>query len=170
MNAADTVFTGGVVHTFDPDRPRAEALAVAGGRIVAVGDRREIETLAGPSTRRIALDGAAVLPGFNDAHVHVWKVGQLRTTLLDLRDTPSLDELYREVTRRARRAGPGEWILGRGWNEAQLDERDGPTRQGLDRAAPPSCSRARVRTSTRPTAPRWPRRGSGRRPKRRPEV
>ncbi|KPV53472.1 hypothetical protein SE17_09485, partial [Kouleothrix aurantiaca] len=70
---ADTIFTGGTIHTMDPARPRASALAVAGETILALGEDAEIERLAGPSTRRIALGGRTLVPGFNDSHVHLWK-------------------------------------------------------------------------------------------------
>lgn len=62
-----------------------EALLIRDGRIAAVGRLSEVEHLVTPDTQRIHLEGRTLLPGFNDAHVHIWKVGQLRTTLLDLR-------------------------------------------------------------------------------------
>ena len=110
-------------------------MAVRDGRIAAIGRRSEVEAQAAAGTRRIDLGGGTVLPGFNDAHVHVWKTGQLQTTLLDLRGIASLDGVYAAVTQRARSIPRGDWILGRGWNEAALAGST-PTRAGLDRAAP----------------------------------
>ena len=131
---ADLLLHGARFHTLD-GRPPAEAMAVRDGRIAAVGRRADVEGLAGAGTRRVDLGGGAVLPGFDDAHVHVWKVGQLQTALIDLRGTASLDAVYAAVTRRARDIPRGGWILGRGWNEAALGGST-PTRTGLDRAAP----------------------------------
>ena len=73
----DVVLIGGTIHTIDPPRPPATALAIAGNRITAVGDDTMIAALAGPATRRIELAGGTVVPGFNDAHVHLWKEGML---------------------------------------------------------------------------------------------
>lgn len=134
--SAELLVHGGTIHTMDPARPHAEALAIAEGRIAAVGSLSDVSALAGPGTRRMDLAGATVLPGFNDAHVHVWKIGQLCTNVLDLRAATSLTEVYREVGARASTLGRGAWIVGRGWNEAALVEGSGPDRAGLDRAAP----------------------------------
>src|SRR4051794_4577086 len=73
------ILTGGTLHTIDPSRPHATALAIAGERILAVGDDQAITALAGPDTRRLDLAGRTVVPGFNDSHVHLWKVGMLLT-------------------------------------------------------------------------------------------
>ncbi|WP_243093771.1 amidohydrolase [Thermus thalpophilus] len=78
--------------------------------------------------------GEAILPGFHDAHVHVWKVGQLLTDLLDLRSVGSWAELERLLAERHRRLPQGVWLLGRGWNEAVLG--GVPNRAFLDRVAP----------------------------------
>jgi cytosine/adenosine deaminase-related metal-dependent hydrolase len=67
----DLVLTGGKVFTADSTRPWAQALAIRGERIVAVGTSEQVERLAGPATRRIALGGRVVIPGINDAHEHV---------------------------------------------------------------------------------------------------
>nr|HRC76288.1 amidohydrolase family protein [Kouleothrix sp.] len=74
---ADTILSGGVIHTMDPARPRASALALAGATILEVGDDAAVERLAGAHTRRIDLAGRALVPGFNDAHIHLWKEGML---------------------------------------------------------------------------------------------
>ena len=113
----------------------ADAMAVRDGTIAAVGRLADAEAALGAGARRIDLGGATVLAGFHDPHVHVWKVGQLMTSLLDLRGLTSLDAVYAAVSRRAADAPRGAWLLGRGWNEAELGGRR-PTREGLDRAAP----------------------------------
>ncbi len=132
----DSVFYNGTLLTQDPALPRVEALAVTDGRIETVGSRGDIEALAGPGTERIDLEGRTLVPGFNDSHVHVWKVGQLLTGILDLRATGSLEELKASVRRRDRELPEGAWLLGRGYNEQFLAEGRQPTRWDLDLAAP----------------------------------
>ncbi|GAA6736502.1 amidohydrolase [Thermus oshimai] len=79
-------------------------------------------------------EGEVVLPGFHDAHVHIWKIGQLLTDLLDLRGVGSLEALKRLLQERDRLLPPGAWVLGRGWNEALLGA--WPTRAFLDGILP----------------------------------
>ena len=91
---ADLVFVNGNLLTQDPARPRAAALAVDdGGRIAAVGSRVDVEPAVRPGTRVVDLGGRTLVPGFNDAHAHAWKLGQLLTSVLDLRGTDSLASL-----------------------------------------------------------------------------
>ncbi|HEY7699863.1 MAG TPA: amidohydrolase family protein, partial [Vicinamibacteria bacterium] len=132
---ADAVFYNGTLLTQDPAHPRAEALAVTNGRIEAVGSRDDVLNLAGPETKRIDLEEGTLVPGFNDSHVHVWKVGQLLTEILDLRSTASLEELKASVRSRDRELPDGAWLLGRGYNEQVLAEGRQPTRWDLDLAA-----------------------------------
>ena len=131
----DTILVNAAVITQDPRRPRAEALAIANGRICAVGSQAEICALEGPGTARVDLGRRTVVPGFNDAHVHVWKVGHLLTSMLDLRGIRSLGLIQSAVREFAARPGDG-WIVGRGYNEAALEEGRSPTRFDLDAAAP----------------------------------
>jgi predicted amidohydrolase YtcJ len=131
---ADSVFYNGTLLTQDSALPRAEALAVKNGRIQAVGARGDVESLAGPGTERIDLEGRTLVPGFNDSHVHVWKVGQLLAGILDLRATKSLEELKASVRRRDHELPEGAWLLGRGYNEQFLAEGRQPTRWDLPRA------------------------------------
>jgi predicted amidohydrolase YtcJ len=80
----------------------------------------------------VDLGGQTLVPGFCDAHAHVWKIGHLLTTLLDLRRVNSLAALGARLRDRAARVPPGTWIQGRGYNEARFAEGRGPTRQDLD--------------------------------------
>lgn len=136
MNPCDVLVTGGLIRTLGAAAPVAEALAVRDGRVVAVGRASDVDPLAGPRTRRLHLEGGVLLPGFVDAHVHVWKVGQLLTGVLDLRGLGSLDAVYAAVADRVRDTPRGSWIVGRGWNEVAFPDRARPTRAGLDRVAP----------------------------------
>ena len=106
----------------------ASSMAVKDGRIVALDDSRVT------ATQTLDLEGKRVYPGWNDAHVHVWKVGHLRTTMLDLRDAQTLEEVYALVAKRAATLEPDMWLLGRGWNEAKIG--GSPERLALDAAAP----------------------------------
>lgn len=121
-----------MVLTQDPVSPRAEALAVAGGRIVAVGRDDDVLALEGPGTRRVALGGRALVPGFDDAHAHLWKVGHLLTTLLDLRGVTDLGELRTRLQERSATLPEGAWLLGRGYDEQRLREGRPPTLAELD--------------------------------------
>ncbi len=131
---ADLLFHNGAILTMNSS-VQPEALAVADGKILALGSKSELEHLVNSSTKIIDLAGSALLPGFNDAHVHVWKVGHLRTTMLDLREQTTLEGVYAAVRERAAQLTPGTWLLGRGWNEAKL-EGGAPDKAGLDAASP----------------------------------
>jgi predicted amidohydrolase YtcJ len=130
----DSIFFNGTLLTQDPAKPRAEALAVDGGRIAAVGTREDIGNLAGPHTRPFDLGGRTLIPSFNDAHVHVWKLGHLLTTMLDLRGVESIGELQEMLRAASLRLPSDAWLLGRGYNEARMKEGRQPTRADLDAA------------------------------------
>ena len=134
MTLADAVYYGGTIHTLDAENTTVHALAVKGGRVLASGTLRALRPHIAPWTRLHDLAGAVAVPGLNDAHVHVWKVGQLQTTSLDLRGETSPDELYRRVRERAATLKPGQWLIGRGWNEALLG--GPPAKAALDAACP----------------------------------
>jgi predicted amidohydrolase YtcJ len=137
VNAAQIIFTNGKILTVDPKDTVAEAVAVSGNRIVAVGRPQEMERLRTPDTRTVDLAGRTLLPGFNDAHAHPGYYGAVR---LQMRCGPnemsSIEELKAEVRKRAQQLPKGEWILGRGYDEKRLTERRHPTRYDLDEAAP----------------------------------
>ncbi|MEP7187964.1 MAG: amidohydrolase [Roseiflexaceae bacterium] len=133
----DVILLGGTIHTIDPTHPQATALAIAGDRIIAVGDDAAIDALAGPGTRRIELAGHTVVPGFNDAHVHLWKEGMLLSQVnARPASAPSVEALVDAFAVRAAQTPAGQWIEGRGYDETRLDERRHPTRHDLDLAAP----------------------------------
>jgi predicted amidohydrolase YtcJ len=114
----------------------ASAVLVRDGRIAAVGSSADVLRGAPAGAVRIDLAGRTLIPGFNDAHAHIWKIGHLLTTMLDLRRVTGLDMLVDAVARFGERLPPGRWLLGRGYNEALLDVRRPPTRRDLDRASP----------------------------------
>ena len=113
---ADLVLSHAVVRTVDPDRPRAAAVAIRGGRIVAVGSDEEVASLVGPATRVRDLAGRTVVPGFYDAHAHLLGMGFARLDV-DLEGARSYDEVVERVAAAVKTRSPGEWIRGRGWHE-----------------------------------------------------
>jgi len=127
---ADLVLTGGAVYTVDAARRWADAVAVRAGRIAAVGTAAEIRDLVGPRTRALELEGRLVLPGFQDAHLHVPSGGlyQLRCELHGTTDRRA----YLELVRRYADEHPeAEWILGGGWSMDSFPE-GVPHRSDLD--------------------------------------
>jgi predicted amidohydrolase YtcJ len=132
--SADLVFRGGHVHTVDPGRPRAEAVAVQAGRIVAVGEEGEIKPWISPRTRVVHLKGGLLVPGFQDAHVHPLHggIGRLRCDLHDSRGRAGvLDTIRRYVTDHP----DLPWILGAGWYMSDFPGGT-PTREELDILVP----------------------------------
>lgn len=117
-------------------QPVAGAVGIRDGRIAAVGRVEDVMHAAGATAGRVDLAGRTLVPGLNDAHAHIWKIGHLLTTMLDLRGVESIDELTERVRRFGRRLPEGSWLLGRGYNEAAMAERRPPTRADLDRASP----------------------------------
>jgi predicted amidohydrolase YtcJ len=131
----DVVLYNGNVLT--QSRPSsAQAIAVRNGRIAHVGPNAEVRAAADATTRQIDLAGRTVVPGMNDAHAHIWKIGHLLTSMLDLRRVAGLDELASRVKAFSARLPPGAWLLGRGYNEAAMTEQRAPTRTELDHAEP----------------------------------
>jgi predicted amidohydrolase YtcJ len=130
MDMADLIFVGANLPTLQ--RP-VGAVAVAQGKIVAVGAESDLRGLAGASTEIVNLEGRTLVPGFEDAHAHIWKAGQLLTTSVDLRRSKSIEEIGRLLQQRNAKLPKGAWLLGRGFNEISLAEGRKPTRQDLDR-------------------------------------
>lgn len=133
--APDLILTDARITTMDQAMPDADALAVKDGAILAVGERAQVEALAGPATRVIRLNGRRVIPGLNDTHNHLLSTGAVLTEV-QLYDARSIEEIKEAVAERARTAPPGSWILGRGWDESLLREQRFPNRHDLDEAAP----------------------------------
>ena len=135
MNApeptCDTIYT----HVRLPltDAP-ADAVAVGAGRVIAVGPLRDLQALAGPQTQIVNLNGAALLPGFHDAHCHVLGHGltQAQAALSGAADIPEIVQRLRAYAD----ANPNGWVRGRGYNQNILAEGRHPTRQDLDALGP----------------------------------
>ena len=127
---ADLVLTNGKIITLEEIAPTAEALAVAGDRIVAVGTAKKIKPFIGTSTRVIDLQGQTAIPGFIDSHAHFTGVGEARM-ILDLTRAKNWDEIVSIVAEAARNSKPGEWIRGRGWHQEKWDKTPEPNVDGL---------------------------------------
>jgi predicted amidohydrolase YtcJ len=132
---ADLVLLHGNIHTLDAARPHATAVAVRAGRIVAVGDEAEVTPWRAPATRVIDLRGATVVPGLNDAHVHLDGIGA-RELLFNLEGTTGVADLQHRLAARLAVTPAKRWIVGGGWIETHWPERRFPTRQDLDAVAP----------------------------------
>ena len=133
--SADLIVHNARVYTVDANDAIAEAVAVAGDRIVAVGTNPDILKLRGDGTRMIDGRGAAVVPGLHDAHGHFAGLGESLQTV-DLRGTVSYDDLIARVQRRLETAAPGEWVLGRGWDQNDWPDRAFPVHDALSAASP----------------------------------
>ncbi|NEX94565.1 amidohydrolase [Caulobacter sp. 17J65-9] len=128
---ADLVFWGGPIHTADDAHPTAQAVAVRGGRIAYVGDRKGAQAFVGAKTRVVDLKGAALFPGFTDAHAHLYGIGQRELTL-NLEGIQSAAALAQAVKAHADKTPGTGPVLGRGWIETHWPEKRFPTRQDLD--------------------------------------
>ncbi len=113
MTEIDLALIGGRVRTLDPDRPWAGAVGVRDGLIVCVGDDAEVRELCGPRTEVVALDGASMVPGITDSHLHPF-LGAEETRGADLLDAHSLDEVRGLLAEERARCAPDEWVLGWG--------------------------------------------------------
>jgi predicted amidohydrolase YtcJ len=131
----DLIFHNARIYTVDARNTVVEAVAIAGNRIVRVGSNRDVVALKGASTGVIDLRGATVVPGFHDAHAHVVGFGAALQDV-DLRGTRSYEEVVGRVRRRLATARPGEWIVGRGWDQNDWAEKDWPTHELLSAASP----------------------------------
>jgi predicted amidohydrolase YtcJ len=124
-----TVFTG------DPARPRAEAVGIENGEIVAVGSNDEVMAILRGKVEELRLPGRLVTPGLVDGHCHFLSYG-LSLRRVDLRDLPSLAACRERIREALRGRAPGEWVLGRGWNHHNWEEKREPLRADLDDIAP----------------------------------
>ncbi len=132
---ADLVLRNGNVYTVNERRPKAEAIAVKGERVIFVGSTRDVQKYVGAKTRLIDLAGKTVVPGFADAHQHLPGVG-FREMNLNLEGTTSLEDFLARVKERVDQAKPGEWVTGRGWIETFWKPPVFPTRSDLDKVSP----------------------------------
>jgi len=139
---ADLIIVGGPIITMDPVRPDAEAVAIAGGQIIGVGGRAEIEArFAGPATERLDLAGRTLLPGFIDPHSHIaqyvltWGTPVLSPPPVGtVRSIPDIIKLLRDDIAR-RKIPAGETVFAMGYDDSLLAEARHPNRADLDQVS-----------------------------------
>jgi predicted amidohydrolase YtcJ len=138
---ADLVLRNGKIVTVDPDQPEAQAVAISGYTIAAVGTNDEIARYVGPNTQVIDLEGRLAIPGFIEGHGHYMGLGEAKMQL-DLTTAKNWDAIVAMVAAAARQARPGDWIRGRGWHQEKWDRvprpnvEGVPLHQSLDRVSP----------------------------------
>jgi predicted amidohydrolase YtcJ len=134
---ADLILFNAHVHTMEEVLPRAQAVAVAGNRILAVGNDKDLRPLLHANGHAVDLRGKTVIPGLIDAHVHF---GSYSMTIyqgrVDLDNVQTRAEAIARVAEAARRTPPGQWIQGRGWNKNAWADPSLPTAAELDSVAP----------------------------------
>jgi len=134
---ADLILHNANVLTLDPESPRAKLVAVKGERIIWVGDNDRIRDLERRTTEKIDCQGKTLVPGFNDAHCHIFAFA---SSLLSVDCSPSavssIGDIKVKIRKRARRLPRGDWVRAAGYNEFYLAEKRHPNRNDLDGAAP----------------------------------
>lgn len=127
---ADLVLRNGKIVTVDPKKPQAEAVAIRGEHIVAVGSNEEIRPYIGEHTEVIELDGKLLIPGFIEGHGHFMGIGSAKMSL-DLTKVKTWDEVVEMVADAAKKTKPGDWILGRGWHQEKWETKPRPNVEGF---------------------------------------
>ncbi len=126
---ADLVLRNGVVATVAEAQPEAQAVAIRGPWIVAVGSDDDVEAWIGPKTEVLDLAGRRAIPGFVEGHGHFLSLGHAKT-ILDLTKAQAWNEIVAMVAEAAERAEPGEWIAGRGWHQEKWERPPSPAVEG----------------------------------------
>lgn len=137
MPNADLILKNANVITMSSERPQAAMVAISGDRILAAGSKDKAAGLSGNNTKIIDCKGKTVIPGFNDAHCHIFSVA---TSLMSIDLSPwsvnYIDDIKVLLRKRARELPPGKWISGTGYSDYHLAEKRHPNRWDLDEAAP----------------------------------
>ena len=132
------IFSNGRIYTMDQRRPTPNAVLVDKGIVRWTGDIGGLPTIGSiDKLNRVNLEGRTLIPGFNDAHVHIWKLGLLLTMQVDARraNAPDIPSIIARFHEKAEQTSPGTWLTGRGYNEAELPEGRHPTCADLDAAS-----------------------------------
>jgi predicted amidohydrolase YtcJ len=128
---ADAIVTNARIYTMNPQHKWAEAIAIRGEQIVAVGDRKTVDAFRGPSTKVIDADQHLVLPGFTDCHIHFMD-GSLGLTQVDLNDSKTVEEIQKRVKAYADVHPNEPWIQGMGWTYPTFGASALPNKKILD--------------------------------------
>ncbi|MDE2569784.1 MAG: amidohydrolase [Sphingomonadales bacterium] len=133
---ADTILSGGNIWTMDAAAPRAEAIAIRGGRIMGIGSLREVERLRDHGTRMLDLGGKTVMPGFIDPHIHFAFVALDDFADVSARRVPTIAALQKLLRHLAESTPAGGWVRGQKYDPSIMQDRRGPTIAELDAAVP----------------------------------
>ncbi|MFC2066369.1 amidohydrolase [Chloroflexota bacterium] len=137
MPVADIILKNADVITMDARHPTAEIVAIAGDKILLVASNDELESVAGAKTRIIDCRGKTVVPGFNDAHCHIFSfIRKLLSIDLSPSSVSSIADIKSAIRHRAGNTPPGKWLTGTDYNEFYLAEKRCPTRWDIDEVAP----------------------------------
>jgi predicted amidohydrolase YtcJ len=136
----DVIYMNGSILTLDDKNSPAEAVAVMGDKIVAVGKKAFIQKLAGPATKVVDLAGKTLVPGLNEPHNHFAMYGVYALRMVNLQSPPlgpvsRMNDLVEALREKAGRTSKGDWIWGRGYDDTLMEERRHPTRHDLDQAS-----------------------------------
>ena len=129
--APELIIVNAVIHTMDKNNPTAEAVAVYGNRIMAVGNSKDIRKLADSNTRVVDAKKQLVLPGFNDSHTHFMS-GGFQLSSVDLRSANSPKEFAERIRVFAEKLPKGRWITGGDWDHERWPEARLPTKELID--------------------------------------
>jgi predicted amidohydrolase YtcJ len=127
---ASLVLRNGKIVTMNAAQPVAQAIAVRGDKVAAIGSNADAAKWIGPQTKVIDLYGQLAIPGFIEGHGHFTGIGEYRLGL-DLREARTWDQIVAQVARAAQQAKPGEWIVGRGWHQSKWDHPPAPNVEGF---------------------------------------
>ena len=130
-HTADLLLYGGRIFTFNPDRPEAQAVAIAAGKILAVGTEQELRAFVSPKTQTLSCTGKTVLPGFIDPHLHLFAWAS-RYCGADLSAARSIAEIQSQLQTRLEALNSQDWLRGYGYDEFFLHEKRHPNRHDLD--------------------------------------
>ena len=130
---ADLIIINAKVWTVDKTNPNAQAVAVLGERIVAVGANADVQAWKGSTTKVVDAAGKLLLPGFNDSHVHFID-GGMQLDAVQLNDATSAEEFTRRIAAQSRKLGKSEWMLGGDWDETKWTPPQLPTKELIDAA------------------------------------
>lgn len=119
--------------TMDPALPKADSMVINGlGKIESIGTEAALRNQFDSFSEEIDFEGKTIVPGLNDSHIHVWKIGHLRTYMLDVRGVKSIAEFKRLLKEFAEKNPNSKWIMARGINEMVVEEKRLPTKEDLD--------------------------------------
>jgi predicted amidohydrolase YtcJ len=137
MPTADFIFKNADVITVDARQPKADFAAVKGDKILFAGAKDDLNDFTGPGTKFVDCAGKTLLPGFNDAHCHIFSfLRKLTGVDLGSPKIKSIDDIKAVIKEKATKTPPGQWITGTDYNEFYLAEKRHPTRWEIDEAAP----------------------------------